>query len=36
MSLRKIYRQMASPGAIERPNKTMVVNFEEKDKKRRQ
>jgi hypothetical protein len=27
---------MASPGAIERPNKTIVVNFEKKDKKRRQ
>jgi len=27
---------MANPGAIERPNKTIVVNFGKKDKKRRQ
>jgi len=33
MSLRKIYRQIASPGAIESPNKTMEGNLRRKIRK---
>ena len=33
MSLRKIYRQIASPGAIESPNKTMADNLRRKIRK---